>query len=90
MTTKLGQSQSNEGRKDNERGQRENATWQAISKDGKTKTDEGKGQPVWRGNIKRATEGKMRKKRRQKSGKDPQSETVCMLTIFSSTIARLC
>lgn len=39
MTTKLGQSQSNEGGNDNEKGQREKATWQAISIDRKTKTD---------------------------------------------------
>lgn len=38
MTTKLG-CQSNEGGNDNEKGQRENVTWQAISIDRKTKTD---------------------------------------------------
>lgn len=40
MTPKLGHSQSNEGGKDNERGRSENATWQAISIDRKTKRDE--------------------------------------------------
>lgn len=40
MTPKLGHSQSNEEGKDNEKGQRENATWQAISIDRKTKRDE--------------------------------------------------
>lgn len=38
--SKLGHSQSNEGGKDNEKGQKENATWQAISIDRKTKRDE--------------------------------------------------
>lgn len=92
MTTKLGQSQSNEGGNDNEKGQRENTTWQAISIDRKTKTDKREKANLCGGKrkIARWKERQGEKKdNRQKSGKQPQSETACILTIFSSTMELL-
>lgn len=63
MTTKLGQSQSNEGGNDNEKGQRENATWQPISIDRKTKTDKREKANLCGGkHHDRAMEGKTRRK----------------------------
>lgn len=65
MTTKLGQSQSNEGGNGNEKGQRENATWQAISIERKTTTGEkGKANLCGGKHQDRAMEGKTRRKER--------------------------
>lgn len=68
MTTKLGQSQSNEGGNDNEKGQRENTTWQAISIDRKTKTDKKEKANLCGGKRQDSTmEGKTRRKERQQA-----------------------
>lgn len=88
MTPKLGQSQSKEGGKDNEKGQRENATWQAISRDRKTKTDEReKANLCGEKRQYRQTEGKTRRTERRPA--NAASLRNCILTTFSPTVALL-
>lgn len=91
MTTKLGQSQSNGGGNNNEMGQRENTTWQAITIDREAKTDKREKANLCGGKHQdREIERKIRKKdTRQNSEKHPQSETACILTIFSTTMELL-
>lgn len=86
MTTKLGQSQSNEGRKDNEKRQRENATWQAISIDRKTKTDKREKANLCGGKHQdRVIEGETRRKERHRAELGKKAATACILTTFAST-----
>lgn len=90
MTTKLGQSPSNEGGNDNEKGRRENSTWQAISIDRKTKTDMREKANLCGGKHQdRALGGKTRRKERHQAELGKTAEAVCFLTTFATTMELL-